>query len=705
MPQKLSSQVNSYLDVLYLVTREFNAGLDQDIDDVLLNVLTATVDSVRATEACLFLFDEPEHVDYALIISNAKKKEYPAGIIQAMVKHGLAGWVWQNKQGTIIDNTQQDDRWYKDDLTPEITHAASALGVPIQTAPEDTLGVLVITATETGFFSHDDLAMLTVIADQAAFAISNSRLYKAEFHRRRVADMLSAIAHTINSTLKLDEVLDLILEQLGRVIDYDSSSILLYNSETRDLAVTAARGFEDMQDALHVRLPFDPNSPNFQAIINKETVMIGNVDEEPNWKKTPSSKNVKSWIGAPLIARNEVVGILTVDSHTLNKYGQENMDVVAAFADQAATAVANAQAVSRLQQAEASYSALFEDSTDMILITDYDGLIINVNRKGCQILRRPKDAITGLNITFFSNQLKEFLDENTALLQAWREASIDVEIVDAYRQKIPLDIRMRHIQFGGFERVEWVGRDISRRKEIERMRQDLVNMLVHDLRGPLGNLINTIDLLTMMVNAGSAGDKLLQFLEMGKRTGRTLTDLVDSMLDVSRLEQGEVPLQCDVTNLAEFMQEVSEQVELQANGKETTLIFSPLPEEVDEIWIDNSLMRRVLTNLIGNAIKYAADESTVWITTRVQQNQIHFAVKDNGPGIAKAEQVRIFDKFARVDYGSDVPSGVGLGLAFCKLAVEAHGGSISVESEGVTGKGSTFHVFLPRNIDRLNAAA
>jgi signal transduction histidine kinase len=135
------------------------------------------------------------------------------------------------------------------------------------------------------------------------------------------------------------------------------------------------------------------------------------------------------------------------------------------------------------------------------------------------------------------------LEEHTRTLKAWREASVDIEIEDAYRQKIPLEVRVRNIMFGGNELVEWVGRDISQRKEIERMRQDLVNMLVHDLRGPLGNLINTIDLVRMLVNAKGEDENLIKFLEMGKRTGRMLTDLVDSMLDVSRLEQGEVPVQ------------------------------------------------------------------------------------------------------------------------------------------------------------------
>jgi PAS domain S-box-containing protein len=483
------------------------------------------------------------------------------------------------------------------------------------------------------------------------------------------------------------------------VIEYDSSSILLYEEESRTLAVQAARGFEDPKDALTVRLPFDEKIPNYQAIIQKKPMLIGDVDSAPHWIKSSSSEKVKSWIGAPLIARNEVVGILTVDSYEAHKYSAENLEIVAAFADQAATAVANAQAVSQLQRAEISYSALFEDSTDMIIITDYSGVILNVNRKACQMLRRPKDAITGLNITFFAPPLKAFLQKNTELLQAWREASIDVDITDAYRQLVPLDIRCRHIQFGDKERLEWVGRDISRRKEIERMRQDLVNMLVHDLRGPLGNLINTIDLVTMMVSAADGDKNLLRFLEMGKRTGRTLTDLVDSMLDVSRLEQGEVPLQRSPTRIKELIQEVKEQVDPQAAAKIINFNIEPVPDEVPEIWIDNSLTRRVLVNLIGNAIKYSPAEATVWLTTTTTAECLRFAVRDNGPGISRDNQARIFDKFARVESGADGPTGVGLGLAFCKLAVEAHGGKISVESEGIPGRGSTFYVTLPLSTD------
>lgn len=688
-------RLNSHLELLYQVTSEFNAGLDLDIDEVLLRVLATTLAAVNATEASLFVVGEHDELETSIFINEFTHSVYDQATTRAVFDQGLINWVWQHKNGAVIQDTRTDARWYKTPTIPEFSRALSAVAVPISKSPEVPLGVMTLTAKEPAFFDSDDLTLLTIIANQAAFALTNIRLFRAEKHRRRIAESLSSIAQTINSTLDLPKVLNLILEQLARVVDYDSSSILLYEEDEHVLSVQAARGFDDMADALNVRLPFDEQIPNFRAILQKTPILIGDVDADPHWIKSSSSRKVKSWIGAPLIARNEIIGILTVDSYEASKYTPDNIKVVAAFAEQAATAMANAQTVSQLQKAEASYSALFEDSTDMILITDYDGVILNVNRKGCQMMRRPKDAITGLNITFFAPPLKPFLQEHIDQLRAWRDVSVEMELFDAYRQKVPLDIRVRHIQFGDKERLEWVGRDISRRKEIERMRQDLVNMLVHDLRGPLGNLINTIDLIAMMISQSGNEKNLLRFLEMGKRTGRTLTDLVDSMLDVSRLEQGEVPLQRGPTNIEELLDEVRDQVDSQAENKDICLRFEPLPENIPDIWLDNGLIRRVLVNLIGNAIKYAPEEAEVGLSAAINGDTLHFAVKDNGPGISKANQARIFDKFSRLESGVNSPAGVGLGLAFCKLAVEAHGGTITVESKGIPGQGATFNVLLP----------
>lgn len=683
-------RISSRLDLLYLVTREFNTG--SDIDQALYNVLTATVASVAASDATLFLFDPNEHLENSLFISGFEVLEPDPDVVQTMSENGVVCWVRQHKKGVLITDTNTDKRWYNDHTYPDFGQAGSVISVPIQ-LPDQFIGVLTITAPQPNRFDDDDLAMLSIVADHAAFALVNTRLLKAEQHRRRLAESLSSIAHTINSTLNLKKVLSLILEQLSLVVEYDSSSILLYQDDGNTLAVQAARGFEDMEDALNVRLPFDENIPNYQAIIQKRPVVIADVDAEPHWRKSSSSQNVRSWIGAPLIARDEVVGMLTVDSHQVDKYTKENVKEVAAFADQAATAVANAQAVTRLQNAEASYAALFEDNADMIIISSYEGVILDVNRKACQVLRRHKDALINLDIAFIDSRLPDFLNKQAKRLKLWREASLELDVKDAYRQTVPLEIKVRQVQFRGKDCVEWVGRDISARKEIERMRQDMVNMLIHDLRGPLGNLINAIDLVSMLMESETEASKINRFLEMARRSGQAVNDLVDSILDVSRLEQGEMLLQRNMTNLNQLLQAVEDQVMPQALSKQMELKIQPVSEDW-EAWIDSSMIRRVLINLVGNAIKYTPEQGRVTITTNISGNKLHFAISDNGPGISKANQAHVFDKFSRVDYSVSTP-GVGLGLAFCKLATEAHQGTISVESAGVPGQGSTFHVVLP----------
>lgn len=683
-------RVSSRLDLLYLVTREFNADLE--IDQVLRNVLSATVAAAGASDASLILFDAAGKLITNLAFSDFKMQKRSSTVMEIITQQGVAGWVRQNRTGVLIEDVNNDERWYQDESNPELVEVRSAVCVPIQ-LPDTLIGILTITSRQPNKFEEGDLAMLSIIADQAAFALTNARLFEAEQQRRRLADTLTSITQTINSTLDLDEVLDLILEQLRLVVEYDSSSILLFEDDNITLTVRAAKGFDNIEEALTVRLTYDEYSPNYQAIYMKIPFVIPDVDQEPHWIKSVSSKNVRSWIGAPLIARGEAVGILTVDSHELDKYQEDNVKIVATFADHAATAVANAQAVTQLQKAEATYASLFEDSTDIIFITDYDGTILDINRKACQILRRPKDFFIKSSISFIDPQLTTYLAEQTKRLKVWREPSIELEVKDAYRQTVPLEIKVRQIQYKGKEGVEWVGRDISARKEIEQLRQDMVHMLVHDLRGPLGNIINIIDLIKMMLATQPDHPKLPDFLDMAKRSGQTIKDLVDSMLDVSRLEEGEVPLQRSMTYIGELLLAVQEQVGPQAESKDMELTIDPVPNDL-AVWLDTSLIRRVLINVVGNAAKYTPIEGHISVSTSATETELHFTVSDDGPGISPQNLTSIFDKFSRADYSTSI-SGVGLGLAFCKLAVEAHEGKIYVESEGIPGQGSTFHVILP----------
>ncbi|MCB0154678.1 MAG: GAF domain-containing protein, partial [Anaerolineae bacterium] len=281
-------RVHSRLDLLYLVTREFNTGLD--INQLLNRVLTATVAAVGASEASLSLFDAVGRLEKFISINGFLMQQLPQEKIDVIQERGLVSWVKQHQQAILIDDLSHDERWYQN----HPISCGSAMAVPIK-SPDYLVGVLTITGSQPDYFDANDLSMLTVIADQAAFAIANARLFEKEQHRRRLADILASLAHTINSTLDLNEVLDLILKHLALVIDYDSSSILLYDEKARTLSVRAARGFDDMEDALKVSLVETNNAPNYRAITHKTPIVIGDVDQEPGWVKTSSSQNVHSW--------------------------------------------------------------------------------------------------------------------------------------------------------------------------------------------------------------------------------------------------------------------------------------------------------------------------------------------------------------------------------------------------------------------------
>ena len=193
--------------------------------------------------------------------------------------------------------------------------------------------------------------------------------------------------------------------------------------------------------------------------------------------------------------------------------------------------------------------------------------------------------------------------------------------------------------------MQWVGRDISARKEAERLRQDLVKMLVHDLRGPLGNLISTVDLLPRLVGSTEDNAPLNDVLGAARRNSQELKDMIDSMLDVSRHEQGNVPLQPSQVELEKIIEVVKDQVTPRANAKKMELIFNPLPD-IPPLWVDESMIRRILVNLVDNAIKYTSHKGKVSLTaTLVDENTLHIAVSDNGPGISQEDQCHIFDKF------------------------------------------------------------
>ncbi|WP_420630417.1 ATP-binding protein [Candidatus Leptofilum sp.] len=229
-------------------------------------------------------------------------------------------------------------------------------------------------------------------------------------------------------------------------------------------------------------------------------------------------------------------------------------------------------------------------------------------------------------------------------------------------------------------------------RQMEQRRQELSELVVHDLRNPLGNLFSALNMLELVLPEDVLEENR-ELLEIARLSHLRMQDLVDSLLDIAQFEAGRPLGERKPTNIATLMTEVM-QLNAFALAKREMTLTEQFPEDLPTVLADPNQIRRVITNLVDNAIKYSPKRGPLTVTAVRQNNMVEVSVIDEGPGVAPEERERIFDRFAQVETGGIRPRGFGLGLSYCKLAVEAHNGRIWVET-GPNDVGSRFVFTLP----------
>ncbi len=226
-------------------------------------------------------------------------------------------------------------------------------------------------------------------------------------------------------------------------------------------------------------------------------------------------------------------------------------------------------------------------------------------------------------------------------------------------------------------------------RKLEEMKENLTNMIVHDMRSPLMSITGSIELALFDIDLDADRDEIKGNLALARESAKKVIGMAQALLDTGRLEEGRMPLNRSFMNINDAIAEAIRAMEIQAQ-----LADVKLGQSGDQISCnaDSGIIHRVLVNLIGNAVKASPAGETVLVCTEDKGDLLTIEVRDNGRGIAKKYQDTLFDKFSGIEHGRTGGDSVGLGLTFCKLAVEAHGGSIEIESE--EGRGSIFRISL-----------
>jgi PAS domain S-box-containing protein len=352
---------------------------------------------------------------------------------------------------------------------------------------------------------------------------------------------------------------------------------------------------------------------------------------------------------------------------------------------------ARKQAEEKLRQ----LSQAVEQSPATVVITDTQGNVTYANPKFTQLTGYTFDETLGKNPNVLKSgqtPINTYQDLWSTILGGgeWRGEFLNKKKDGSLYWETAVIAPVKDDQ-GNITHFIAVKEDISERKRLEKLRDDLTYTLVHDLRNPLASISMSLGMLGMEQEENYSPHERKMIFATAQSAIERMLALINAILDVGRLESGQMPLDRILLHIDEL---VGETLRMQAPlaAEKNLRLESILPGGLPPVKADRDLILRVLQNLVGNAIKFTPQDGTIWLEVQADPaaNALRISVSDTGPGIPPEIQNTLFQRFVT---GRGAERGSGLGLAFCKLAIEAHGGRIWVESP--SDQGATFSFTLP----------
>jgi PAS domain S-box-containing protein len=647
--------------------------------------------NVGAITGSIIVLDSSGDPVEGIIRVGSRVIENAANQLSETLNDGLAGWVIRHKQGVLIANTSQDERWLRrPDDDERQTGAKSAVSVPL-IVHKQLIGVMTLVHPSPNIFLPAHLELIQAIADQAGIAVLNARLFEESQRRARVMTALAESASVITASLDLDEVLQRILPQISEALQVETVSLALIDSKGEKLTfVASSTGIEGDSIGYQTKLGQGFAGQVAQSGIGE---VIADTSKDDRFSLDFERKiegDIRAIICAPLRSQGEIIGILEAINPTEGKFEPDALEVLTGIGSLAGTAINHARLYEQVQATQKRYQELFQDSIDPILISDQQGNILEANRQAEIFTGFDKDSLLTKAIYELLANDQEFSGLDHEEMTPGEIRSIEAELINSQGSQIPVRLFVRTVDVEQDENLQWLVRDISERMKLDRLREDLISMIYHDLRSPLANIVSSLDVFNAMLpHDGDPAYRSL--LNIALRSTERIQRLTNSLLDISRLETGQPVVNLFSTSPVQLVADSVEAVSPVAESK-NQIINIKIPPQSPPILVDADMIRRVLINLLENAVKYSPPDGEISVGAEIKSEFAYIWVQDSGPGIPDEEREHIFDKFTRLNpKGSQ--KGFGLGLAYCRLAIEGHRGKIWVESE--PGKGSCFCFNLP----------
>ncbi|MEM7800325.1 MAG: GAF domain-containing protein, partial [Chloroflexota bacterium] len=482
-------------------------------------------------------------------------------------------------------------------------------------SPSQSVGLAVLMEKSTPRTYRDDqISMVQTLCNQAATAIQNARLYEETQRQLRITKLLNETSQVINSSLDLDRIMQSLLTQVNSFLQVEALSIALVDTMTNELVFTVAEGLGS-QKIVGMRLPTDRGVAGW-VVEHGESAMVNDTGNDPRFSSSGDNRTghkTYAIIVAPLRVKGNVLGtIQAVNPINQPYFTQEDMNLLENLANLASSAVGNAQQYILTQKAEARYIGLFQDSIDPIVLTDKAGAVIDINGAASELFGYSRDEMLKLHINDLhtvdtgvgvlgerqfkpikTRQIKMFSSEITS------QKSGKITVVEVYAKRIFVNANDDRIS--DRQVLQWIYHDITEQIELQQMREDLTAMLFHDLRSPLGNIIASLELVSDEL-PHSSSPAVVNMVDVAVRSSQRLQRLIHSLLDINRLEAGHTIQNQSFTSISRLIDDTEETLKASFERRNVSMARQ-LPIFIPDIYVDADMVRRVIINLVDNALK------------------------------------------------------------------------------------------------------
>ena len=510
-------------------------------------------------------------------------------------------------------------------------------------------------------------------------------------HRIRQRDYLLEITRSLTQELNLDILLKRILELAAELLAGKAGLIAL-REEGGGWNIGASYGIQPT--FLQYLNPILAEVPENDDQAGQELPQVNRMLQLLTKR---ASLNLLTGVGLPLISEKRVIGLIFIFRGYEGSFSKNDRAILQSFADQAAIAVINAQLYTQVSREKSRLDALLEAAADGIIIMSADHKIEKCNQAFARILRKDVSEIEGSphEEIFNWESLQQGSSLEEAELSGWpltAKANLYVEgdLKRPSGELIPVGITYAPLLSGDGKLINIIAsiRDITHFREAEEIKSVFVSIVSHELKTPVALIKGYAG--TLRRKDVSWDSEIVQdSLEVIEDEADRLTELIENLLDASRLQAGEFSLNLAEIRMDKLAQEMAERFQTQTDIHRIIIQF---PDEFPVIVGDENRLEQVFYNLLSNAVKYSPDGGEILISGQIRSEQIIICIQDQGLGISQEDVPHIFDRFFRADEAAKNTQGAGLGLYLSRAIIEAHNGRIWIEPRPDTGTRVCFSI-------------